>query len=98
MCSNADMPPAGALPSLPNFTGMADLAYSVILEPDDGAYSVIVPALPEVHTFGETPEEAMNAAREAIELSLEYRRERGEEIPPSDADQTQLVTIRIPAA
>lgn len=29
---------------------MADLAYSVIIEPDDGAFSVIVPALPEAHT------------------------------------------------
>jgi antitoxin HicB len=77
---------------------MAELAYSVILEPDDAAYSVIVPALPEVHTFGETVEDAMNAAREAIELSLEYRRERGDEIPPSDADRTRLVTVRVPAA
>ncbi|MGH7754818.1 MAG: type II toxin-antitoxin system HicB family antitoxin [Vulcanimicrobiaceae bacterium] len=77
---------------------MAELAYAVILEPDDGAFSVIVPALPEVHTFGETLEEAMAMARDAIELSLEYRRDNGLEIPPSDADQARLVTVTVPAA
>ena len=78
--------------------GMAELAYAVILEPDDGAYSVIVPALPEVHTFGETPEDAMNMAREAIELALDVRRKEGLDIPRSDADETRLVTVRINAA
>ena len=34
--------------------GMAELRYAVILEPDNGAFSVIVPAFPEVHTFGAT--------------------------------------------
>lgn len=79
---------------------MADLRYAVILEPDDGAFSVIVPALPEVHTFGKTPEEALQMAREAIELTLEYRRDKGLDIPPSDADETRLerVIVSLPAA
>lgn len=63
--------------------GMADLRYAVILEPDDGAFSVIVPALPEVHTFGDTPDAALHIAREAIELCLEYRRDNGLVIPPA---------------
>lgn len=79
---------------------MADLRYAVILEPDDGAFSVIVPALPEIHTFGETRDEALRMAREAIELTLEYRRDKGLEIPPSDADEARLerVIVSSPAA
>lgn len=77
---------------------MAEIAYAVILEPDDGVYSVIVPALPEVHTFGETQAEALEMAREAIELALEARRQSGDEIPPSDADRARLVTVTVPAA
>lgn len=45
---------------------MLQRSYSVILEPDDGAYTVIVPALPEAHTWGETPEQALAMAREVI--------------------------------
>ncbi len=77
---------------------MAQLAYSVILEPDDGAFSVIVPALPEAHTWGETPEQALAMAREVIELCLDERRARGEAIPPSDAGTTQIATVTVTAA
>ncbi|MBV8338984.1 MAG: type II toxin-antitoxin system HicB family antitoxin [Candidatus Eremiobacteraeota bacterium] len=75
-----------------------DVQYAVILEPDDGAFSVIVPALPEVHTFGETQEEALRNAREAIELALIGRRDLGEEIPPSDEPRVERITVSIPAA
>jgi predicted RNase H-like HicB family nuclease len=69
-------------------------------EPDGSAFNVIVPALPEVATFGNTPEHAIQMAREAIELSLEYRRDKGLEIPPSDADSARLerVSVTYPAA
>ena len=77
---------------------MADLAYSVIIEPDDGAYTVIVPALPEAHTWGDTPEHALEMAREVIQLCLDERRANGDECPPSDAGQTRIATITIPAA
>ncbi|HET9096505.1 MAG TPA: type II toxin-antitoxin system HicB family antitoxin [Candidatus Baltobacteraceae bacterium] len=68
------------------------------IEPDDGAFSVIVPALPEAHTWGETPEHAIEMAREVIQLCLDERRARGEDIPPSDAGATLVATVRIPAA
>jgi antitoxin HicB len=56
--------------------------YSVILEPlEEGGFQVLVPALPEVVTGGDTEDEALAMAREAIELMLESRAERGEEIP-----------------
>ncbi len=37
-------------------------------------------------------------AGEAIAFGLDYRRDNGLEIPPSDAGRAQLVTIAIPAA
>jgi predicted RNase H-like HicB family nuclease len=60
-------------------------SYAVVLEPEaEGGFSVVIPALPEAHTQGETVEECLANAREVIELVLDVRAERGEEIPPSD--------------
>ena len=54
-----------------------ELDLTVILEPElEGGYTVLVPALPEVVTFGETEAEALEMAREAVELALEVRFER----------------------
>ncbi|KIZ39542.1 MULTISPECIES: type II toxin-antitoxin system HicB family antitoxin [Rhodopseudomonas] len=63
----------------------ANYSYSVILEPQEGGgFSVLVPALPEVVTEGDTEEEALANAQEAIRAVLNYRREQGL-APPSDA-------------
>ncbi len=71
-------------------------SYTVVLEPEaQGGFSVSVPALPEIATQGETVEEALTCARQAIALVLADRRERGEEIPPSD---TSAVVKRIAVA
>lgn len=77
-----------------------DYRYMVILEPEDGAYNVVVPALPEVATFGTSIEEACEMARDAIQLALEYRRSKGLDIPPSDESTARVETISIslPAA
>ena len=56
--------------------------YTIVLEPmDEGGFLVHVPALPEVVTCGDTEDEALTMAREAIELVVESRRERGEDVP-----------------
>jgi len=47
----------------------------------EGGYTVIVPALPGCITYGENVDEAIEMAREAIELFIEELKERGEEIP-----------------
>lgn len=53
-------------------------SYSVILEPQEGGgFTVPVPALPEVVTEGDTEQEALANAEEAICAILEYRREQG---------------------
>jgi antitoxin HicB len=70
--------------------------YSVTLRPEpEGGFTVRVPALPEIVTYGESEEEALESAREAIELVLESRAERGETIPPSDIIHTHSITVTV---
>ena len=55
-----------------------NFSFSVILEPQEGGgFTVLVPALPEVVTEGDTEQEALANAEEAIQAVLEYRRENG---------------------
>ena len=59
-----------------------NFTYTIVLEPmDEGGFLVHVPALPEVVTCGDTEQEALAMAREAIELVIDSRRERGEDVP-----------------
>ena len=69
--------------------------YTIILEPmDEGGFLVRVPALPEVVTGGDAEDEALAMAKEAIELVLASRRERGEDIPvESGKPQVREVTV-----
>ncbi len=56
--------------------------YSVYLQPlPEGGFNVIVPAIPEICTFGETLEEAKANAKEAIECVLESALKRHETVP-----------------
>ena len=78
----------------------ASRTYTVILEPmEEGGFLVVVLALPEVVTGGDTEQEALAMAKEAIELVLESRQERGEEIP-TEVGKAQLreVTVSLAAA
>ena len=60
----------------------ASYTYSVILEPaEEGGFVVHVPALPEICTEGETEDEALAMAKDAIELVIASRQERGEPVP-----------------
>jgi predicted RNase H-like HicB family nuclease len=60
----------------------APYEYTVIFEPaEEGGYVVTVPALPGLHTEGDTFEEARAMAQEAIRGYLECLREDHREIP-----------------
>ena len=48
---------------------------------EEGGYTVFVPSLPGCITYGETVDEAIDMAKEAIELYLEELQDRGETIP-----------------
>lgn len=70
--------------------------YTIILHPDteDGGYSVTVPALPGCITEGDTLEEAITMAREAITGFLEALAKRGEPIP-EECEHPQALTISL---
>lgn len=68
--------------------------YTIQLIPEpEGGFTVRVPALPEVVTFGETKAEAMANAAEAIELVLEVRTADGEPIPDDVVPVLEKLTI-----
>ena len=56
--------------------------YTVVYEKlQEGGYQVIVPAMPEIRTFGGTIDEAREMAQDAIRCVLESARKLGEPIP-----------------
>ena len=75
------------------------LKYTVVLIPEDeGGYSVEVPTLPGCVTQGETRQEAIAMAKEAIELYLESLRADGESVPQENGLETVVVEIGEPVA
>lgn len=48
---------------------------------EEGGYTVFVPSLPGCITYGETVDEAIDMAKEAIELYIEELQDRGEYVP-----------------
>ncbi|HYS49850.1 MAG TPA: type II toxin-antitoxin system HicB family antitoxin [Xanthobacteraceae bacterium] len=69
-------------------------SFSVILEPQEGGgFTVLVPALPEVVTEGDSEREALANAEEAIRAVLGYRRVHGIPIPADSSPQVRRVTV-----
>jgi predicted RNase H-like HicB family nuclease len=57
---------------------MRTLRYKILISPEtDGTYTVIVPSLPGCLTFGDIIEEALEMAKEAIEVYIESLAARG---------------------
>ena len=70
--------------------------YSVLLtpDPDEGGYTVTVPALPGCITEGDTLEEALANAREAITCHLEGLALDGEPIP-EEQSHPELAVVEV---
>ncbi len=69
-------------------------SFSVVLEPqEDGGFTVLVPALPEVVTEGDTEEEALANVHEAIRAILSYRRDHDIAIPADAQPEIRRVTV-----
>ena len=63
-------------------SGALSNQYTYRLEPaEEGGFVVHVPALPEICTEGDTEDEALAMVKDAIELVIASRLERGEPIP-----------------
>ena len=75
------------------------LKYTVILVPEEeGGYSVEVPALPGCYTQGQTKEQAISMAKEAIELYLESCQAHDESIPRESGVESLTVAVKEPVA
>jgi antitoxin HicB len=69
-------------------------SFSVVLEPqEDGGFTVLVPALPEVVTEGDTEQEALANVEEAIRAVVSYRRDQGLAIPADAYPEIRRVTV-----
>lgn len=72
--------------------------YTVVLvpEPEEGGYSVFVPAMPGCVTHGQTVEEALENAREAIAVYIESLEAHGEPVPVEEG-RPQVLTVKVAA-
>jgi antitoxin HicB len=69
-------------------------SFSLVLEPQQGGgFTVLVPALPEVVTEGDTEQEALANGEEAIRAVVAYRRENGIVIPEDAQLEIRRVTV-----
>lgn len=77
---------------------MSEYKYTIILDPDpeEGGYTVSVPSLPGCVTQGETLEEAIAMAKDAIRLYIETLIENGEKVP-EEHEHPQAVIISVAA-
>ena len=70
------------------------VSFSIVLEPQPGGgFTVLVPALPEVVTEGDTEQEALANVQEAIGAALAYRRDNGLAIPSDARPEIRRVTV-----
>ncbi len=73
---------------------MSALTFNAVYEDaGDGWVYAHVPELPEVHTQGESLQDAREMVRDAITLVLEERRGRGEAIPDTGWALVEAVEI-----
>ena len=79
---------------------MNEYRYTIILypNPEQGGYTVTVPALSGYVTEGETFEEAIVMAKEAIQLYIESLISDGEPIPTEQSIPKQLLLRWQPSA
>jgi antitoxin HicB len=69
-----------------------------VLEPEEeGGFTVRVPSLPEIVTYGQDEREALVMAEDAIRLVLEDRAARGEPLPKLEAPRIREVTVTLAA-
>ena len=72
--------------------------FTVVLEPEEeGGFTVRVPSLPEIVTYGKDETEALAMAEDAIRLVLEDSLARGEPLPNGEAAQIREVMVTLAA-
>ena len=72
--------------------------FAVVLEPEEGGgFTVRVPSLPEIVTYGRDEKEALAMAEDAIRLVLEDCAARGEPVPVGGPPRIREVTVTLAA-
>lgn len=70
------------------------MEYTVVIrKAPDGFYIASCPLIPEARAQGRTYQECLANIKEVLALCLEFRRERGEEIPQEAQAQKVTVTL-----
>ena len=79
-------------------TAGTEYTFTIILEPDeeDGGYTVTVPALPGCITQGDTLEDAIAMAKDAIQVYVESLVQDGLPVP-TERERPQAITIKVAA-
>jgi len=68
--------------------------FTVVLEPEEeGGFTVRVPSLPEIVTYGEDEQEALAMAEDAIRLVIEDCIARGEPIPTPQTPRVREIIV-----
>ena len=68
--------------------------FTVVLEPEEeGGFTVRVPSLPEIITYGEDEQEALAMAEDAIRLVIEDCIARGEPIPTPQTPRVREIIV-----
>jgi antitoxin HicB len=72
--------------------------FSVVLEPEaEGGFTVRVPSLPEIVTYGKDEAEALAMAEDAIRLVLEDAAAPGEPLPNGKPARIREITVTLAA-
>lgn len=75
---------------------MDERRYLVVIEPSSNGFGAYAPDVPGCIAVGDTPDEAIQLFREALEMHLEGLREDGLPIP-EPTSQAGYVQIRVAA-
>ena len=70
--------------------------YTVYFDPQpEGGFNVIVPAIPEICTFGENLVRAREMAQDAIRCYIESAQQHGEHIPNDIEATKEKITVAV---
>lgn len=70
------------------------LSFRIILRPEpEGGYTVSVPALPGCVTYGDTVEQAMIMAKDAVAVYIESMKAHGEEVHDDSSTIESMLSL-----
>ena len=73
---------------------MQEYRYTILLTPEEGGYTARVPAMPGLATEGDTLEEAIAMAKDAMQVYIASLVADGEPIP-EETDHPQALVVRV---